>query len=80
MRETKKICRRYLGQYGKMMTNSTKEPKCKSCKQPFVRYNTIQRLCVKCAIEKVKQGKDKAHRKELKEGRERKGPQLIVSE
>ena len=48
-----------------------KEPICKSCGDTFVRYNTIQRLCVKCAIEKVKQGKDKAHRKELKEGRER---------
>lgn len=48
-----------------------KEPTCKRCKKPFIRYNTIQRLCVECAIKKVREGKDKAHRKDLREGRER---------
>lgn len=48
-----------------------KEPICKKCKQPFVRYTTIQNKCVKCALEEVRKGKDKAHRKELREGRER---------
>lgn len=48
-----------------------KQPLCKSCKQPFVRYNTIQRLCVQCAIDKVKQDKDKQHRKEQRKARQK---------
>lgn len=47
------------------------QPLCRKCGEGFVRYNTIQRLCVPCAIEKVRENKDKQHRKEQRKARQK---------
>lgn len=49
-----------------------KTKKCKICKEPFPLFKSTQQACsISCAQKLVQLAKDKKHRKELREGRER---------
>ena len=50
-----------------MNNKALKQKKCKSCREPFTPYNSLEKVCgVKCAIKLAENDRDKRERKETR--------------